>query len=399
MKPSNLMILLGILCAFFTAGLFALDIFPARRTVVVTVPDGALVSVGGAPPLHSPFSVPVHREGTRITVSREGFRTLETIVKPGADTIVVYLERLCGIAVFTAPEGLTVSWEGFTSMSPCTIPLPGPGSYEIRLAGENGISDRVSQILLVPELVTLTREIPVFVPGNPPMIRVPGSLLCTGSSGFLAGVNEVTAAEFAVFMNSVDPGLRRTGGQLSGRTALTDSILRCNWPLPVVANIDSGRYETVPGMEDLPMHGMNQAGAEMYCRWLSEASGDHLSYRLPEPEEWQLAAGAQGSHVPAVGTFNCSDSSEGILTRHPDVQDGFESSAPVGSYPANPWGLYDTAGNLWEWTASPGIAAGGSWLSSMEDCGPGSLAQFSPEIGYPFTGFRVFADENTFPGD
>lgn len=399
MKPSYLLLLLGILCAFFAAGLFALDLFPARRTVVVTVPDGSLVSVGGAPPMHSPFSIPVHRDGTRITVSREGFRTFETIVRPGADTIVVYLERLCGIAVFTEPEGLPVSWEDFSSMSPCTIPLPGPGSYEIDIDCGNGIVDRVSRILLVPELVTINRETPVFVPGSPPMIRIPGSLLRQGSPAFLAGVNEVTAAEFALFMNSVDPGLRRTGWQLAGRTVLTDSILRCNWPLPVVANFDSGRYETVPGMESLPMHGVNQNGAEMYCSWLTGVSRNGLSYRLPDPEEWQLAAGAGGCLTQAVGTYNCSDSSEGILTRHPGIDDGFEASAPVGSYPANLWGLYDTAGNLWEWTSARGIAAGGSWLSSIEDCGPRTLASFSPELGYPFIGFRVFADENTAPGD
>ncbi|MFO7625667.1 MAG: SUMF1/EgtB/PvdO family nonheme iron enzyme [Candidatus Fermentibacteraceae bacterium] len=399
MKPSHLLLLLGILGAFLIGGLFALDFFPTHRAVVVTVPRGALVSVGGAPPMTSPFSVPVHMEGTMLTISREGFRPVDTTLTPGADTIVVYLERLCGIAVFTEPAGLTVSWEGFSSMSPCTIPLPGPGSYEIHLTGENGISDRVSLTLLTPELVTLTRQVPVFIPGNPPMVRVPGSHLHPGSSGFLAGVNEVTVREFTLFLNGVDPDLERTGWQRAGRTVLTDSILRCNWPLPVVANLDSGRYETVSGMEDLPMHGMNQAGAEMYCRWLTGASGNGLSYRLPEPEEWRLAAGAGGRHAPAVGTFNCSDSSEGILNRHPDVEDGFEAASPVGTYPANPWGLYDTAGNLWEWTASPGIAAGGSWLSSIEDCGPGSLAQFSPELGYPFVGFRVFADENTFPGD
>lgn len=393
------MILLGILGAFFIGGLFALDLFPTHRAVVVTVPDGALVSVGGAPAMRSPFSVPVHLDGTMLTVSRDGFRTVDTTVTPGPDTIVVYLERLCGIAVFTEPEGLTVSWEGFTAMSPCTIPLPGPGSYEIHVSGGNGISDRISHILLTPELVTLTRQLPVFVPGNPPMVRVPGPHYAPGSQGFLAGVNEVTASEFSAFLNAVDPLLERTDGQLAGRTVLTDSILRCNWPLPVVANIDSGRYETVPGMEDLPMHGVNQAGAEMYCLWLTGASGNGLSYRLPRPGEWQLAAGAGGSHTPAAGEFNCSDSSEGILTRHPGVQDGFAESAPVGSYPANPWGLYDTAGNLWEWTSSPGIAAGGSWLSSIEDCSPGALAQFSPELGYPFVGFRVFACENTTPCD
>lgn len=391
MRPVHLMLLLGLLAAFFVAGLFALDLLPTHRAVVLTVPRGAMVSVGGAPPMQSPFSVPVHRSGTRITVSHDGFRTADTTLTPGSDTILVYLERLCGIAVFTDPPGLTVECEGFTGWSPCTIPLPGPGSYHVTISAGNGIIDRFSHVLLTPELVTVSRDAPMLVQGEPALVRIPGSLLSRESAGIVAGVHEVTVAQFTRFMNSVDPDLRRTGSEIPGRTILSDSILRCNWPLPVRVNEDSARYEPVPGMEDHPMFGMTQQGAAWFCLWLSESDGRGFEYRLPEPWEWADLSGAGGSWTPSPGLFNSSDASEGILNRHPEIHDGYPASAPVGSYPGSPWGLYDTAGNVWEWTAAPGIAAGGSWLSSVDDCAPGTLAPFTPGIGYPFVGFRVVA--------
>lgn len=385
------MLLFGILAAFFVAGLFALDLLPTHRALVLTVPGGAMVSVGGAPPMPSPFSVPVHRGGTRLAVTHQGFRGVDTTVTPGADTILVYLQRLCGFIVITEPPGLAVECDGFTGWSPCTIPLPGPGTYQVTIRSGNGIMDRFSHILLDPELVAFHRRLPVPVPGEPALVKLPGSLL-SGGSDLTVGVHEVTVAQFTEFMNSVDPDLRRTGSEIPGRTILSDSILKCNWPLPVRVNEDSARYEPVPGMERHAMSGMTQQGAEWFCRWLSESDGRGFKYRLPEPGEWTDLSGAGGTWVPVPGQFNCSDASEGILARHPEIDDGFPAVAPVGSYPGNPWGLYDTAGNVWEWTASPGMAAGGSWLSSLDDCAPGTLAPFTPGIGYPFVGFRVVAD-------
>lgn len=393
MKPGPLLALLGILAGCFVVGLFLLDIVPVHRTVIVTVPGGAEVSVGGATPMPAPLSVPVHRRGTRVSVFRDGFVRRDTTLTPGSDTVLVYLPRETGLAVFTDPSGLTVRWESFEAASPCTIPLPGVGSFTVSIAGERGVMDTFTHVMLAPELSAVTRELPFPLPGEPPLVRIPGPLLFSESPGLLAGAREVTVAEYAAFLNAVDPELERTDAQLPGRTVMMDSVLRCNWTLPVEApELEGARYTPRPGMGNLPMYGMTQQGAELYCRWLSGSDPRGFEYRLPDPGEHRALAEAGGTWSPAPGEFNCSDSADTILTRHPEIGDGFAGPAPAGTYPANPWGLYDTSGNLWEWTSRRGTAAGGGWLSSLDDCRPGTLADFSPEIGYPFVGLRVVAD-------
>jgi len=91
-------------------------------------------------------------------------------------------------------------------------------------------------------------------------------------------------------------------------------------------------------------------------------------YRLPSEAEWEYAARA-GTQTPwwwgrdiGAGHANCA----GYGSRW----DGKET-APVGSFPANPFGLHDTTGNVWEWVADcwhdsyRGAPADGSaWLNN-----------------------------------
>jgi formylglycine-generating enzyme required for sulfatase activity len=91
--------------------------------------------------------------------------------------------------------------------------------------------------------------------------------------------------------------------------------------------------------------------ATAYAEWLSIQTGQQ--YRLPTEAEWEYAAraGTETKYwwgnwwVNEIGSnqANCSNSSCG---------ESFEYTAPVGSFVANPYGLYDTAGNVWEWTCS-----------------------------------------------
>lgn len=95
--------------------------------------------------------------------------------------------------------------------------------------------------------------------------------------------------------------------------------------------------------------------AQAFCRWLSRKEGK--TYRLPTEAEWEKAArgGLQGKKYPwgdepPDGTqCNFADKSTDFYWSDNKVDDGYAYTAPVGSFPPNGYGLYDMAGNAWEW--------------------------------------------------
>ncbi|MCG6870595.1 MAG: SUMF1/EgtB/PvdO family nonheme iron enzyme [Gammaproteobacteria bacterium] len=98
------------------------------------------------------------------------------------------------------------------------------------------------------------------------------------------------------------------------------------------------------GRGNRPVVNVSWEAAKKYATWLSEQTGKR--YRLPTEAEWEYAARAGtrtaywwGNDV-GRNRANC----DGCGSRWDDKQ-----TAPVGSFPANPFGLSDTAGNVWEW--------------------------------------------------
>jgi formylglycine-generating enzyme required for sulfatase activity len=86
-----------------------------------------------------------------------------------------------------------------------------------------------------------------------------------------------------------------------------------------------------------------------YCAWLTkrEAAAGRLPkgyvYRLPTEAEWEYACRA-GS----IGPFGVKGKLEVFMDLKADIFDGTTSN-PIGRRQANPWGLYDMHGSLWEW--------------------------------------------------
>ena len=106
-----------------------------------------------------------------------------------------------------------------------------------------------------------------------------------------------------------------------------------------------------PGREDHPVVLVSQADAVAFAAWLSARSG--RLWRLPTALEWEKAArGTDGRMFPWGGAWDPAR-----LNSH---DAGPFDTLPVGSFPAgaSPYGLLDTAGQVFEWTATPAGASG-----------------------------------------
>jgi formylglycine-generating enzyme required for sulfatase activity/predicted phosphodiesterase/energy-coupling factor transporter ATP-binding protein EcfA2 len=157
------------------------------------------------------------------------------------------------------------------------------------------------------------------------------------------------------------------------------------------------------GGDDQPVVGITWYAAQAYCLWLSQFEGKADSYRLPNEVEWEWAAGGKRGKddvevVQKVREYPWADENRKLDSKLLNYDGNVGATTPVGSYPegATPEGLYDMAGNVWEWTdnwwdektRSLRVIRGGGWDISAETCRSANRSSNTPDYRNNNVGFR-----------
>ena len=100
---------------------------------------------------------------------------------------------------------------------------------------------------------------------------------------------------------------------------------------------------------DSPITGVSWTDANAYTKWLSKRTGQ--DYRLPSDAEWEYAARAGSRRAFWWGEQPKASGKVMAACRGCGSESDAKSLAPVSAFAANPWGLHNVHGNVWEWIA------------------------------------------------
>jgi formylglycine-generating enzyme required for sulfatase activity len=216
--------------------------------------------------------------------------------------------------------------------------------------------------------------------------------------GFWMQKHQVTNAQFAEFvdatgyltvaqrpLNPADyPGAPaenlQPGSMVFGRTPgpvdLTHMSQWWTWTPGACWNHPRGPRSSLTNRDSHPVIHIAYEDAAAYADWAGRA--------LPTEAEWEVAARGGLDHTTYVWGDDPEQPGQKLANywhgEFPYLPDtGYGQAAPVGSFPANGYGLFDMAGNVWEWTTD----WYGEDRSTTPCCGADSVDPNQPQFAVP----------------
>ena len=353
------------------------------HVMITSAPSGARVSIAGFEQGHTPLTAAlVPNTEHRITLAKPGYHpSLQTItIKPGEQqTLSAHLEAILGtVIVQPAPEDAEVFVQGQPAgRGRLRLSLPStPHRLEVRKSGYLSHAQTITPNPDTPQVIAVALKL--SADSNPPLL--PARILTRQGEVLV----RLVGGRFSMGAPRREQG-RRTNEtqhivalQRSSYIATTE-VTNARFTAFMAAH-HSGSYRGYDlSAPDLPVVNVTWADAVRYCNWLSELEGLEAvyeekhgtwvaknpipsGYRLPTESEWEWAARWRpdgklakyawgGEYPPVEITGNYADrSATGIVeVTLEGYDDGFAVASPVGSFKANPLGLFDLDGNVAEW--------------------------------------------------
>jgi formylglycine-generating enzyme required for sulfatase activity len=215
---------------------------------------------------------------------------------------------------------------------------------------------------------------------------------------FAMGKYEVTVGDFRKFVNASG---YKTEAEKNDGCYVYDGD---NWSEKKDANWRNPYFSQTNSQ---PVVCVSWNDAIAYTEWLTQQTGEH--YRLPSESEWEYAAraGTDTKYWWGNDIGENRAACNGCGSHWDNKQ-----TAPVGSFSANPFGLHDTVGNVWEWIAdswhkdytnAPNdgriwaegadknyrVLRGGSWDYYSNITRAAVRGRYNPDFRYVSIGFRV----------
>ncbi len=350
---------------------------------VSSIPLGANVTINGRYRGQSPVTIALSPDiDYEVELSKAGYGntsrnvrlgaaaaeeiTIDMTARVGAVTVkvlpedaTVYVDgRPRGSGTMTlnlssAPHQLEVKKEGYASFARSVTPRPGyPQTIQVRLLSDAEIEARSTARTMVTsqgqELVRVEPGALTLGTSRREQSRRANEVLVPVliTKPFFISAREVSNREYRKFRPNHDSG----AGLHASLAGDLNPVVSVSWDGAV-------EYLNAMSVEE----GLTPAYEKVFERWQPVAPTPN-GYRLPTEAEWEWAIRYQGK--PKASVFPWGDrmpprndsgnyagkSSAGLVPSIlPGYDDGYASTAPVGSFQPNSLGIYDSGGNVSEW--------------------------------------------------